>query len=89
MRLTLFLSTPDVELAEFGTPCWQDFGKPIIVEVAAKADVARVVAAVKLAAGEYVDVEEKDKKVVITGKEKWMDFQDVAVVLLKVEERIE
>lgn len=89
MRLTLFLSTPDVELAEFGTPCWQDFGKPIIVEVAAKADVARVVAAVKLAAGEYVDVKEEGEKVVITGKEKWMDFQDVAVVLLKVEDNKE
>lgn len=89
MRLTLFLSTPDVELAEFGTPCWQDFGKPIIVEVAAKADVARVVAAVKLAAGEYVDVQEEEEKVVITGKEKWMDFQDVAVVLLKVEDNKE
>ena len=89
MRLTLFLSTPDVELAEFGTPCWQDFGKPIIVEVAAKADVARVVAAVKLAAGEYVDVNEEGGKVVITGKEKWMDFQDVAVVLLKVEDNKE
>lgn len=89
MRLTLFLSTPDVELAEFGTPCWQDFGKPIIVEVAAKADVAQVVAAVKLAAGEYVDVKEEERKVVITGKEKWMDFQDVAVVLLKVEDNKE
>lgn len=80
LRLTLFLSTPNVELAEFGTPCWQDFGKPIIVEVG-KGDKAieRLAAAVKVAAGEYVKVANDTTTITLTGKEKWMDFQDVTL----------
>lgn len=89
LRLTLFLSTPNVELAEFGTPCWQDFGKPIIVEVGADADKARLAAAIKLAAGEYVDAEVSGETVVVTGKEKWMDFQDGTLVALLIEDNKE
>lgn len=83
LRLTMFLSTPNVELAEFGTPCWQDFGKPIIVEIGKpgvdETVAEKLAAAIKLAAGEYVtaDLDEHKTFVTIVGKEKWMDFQDV------------
>lgn len=85
-RLTMFLATPNVQFAEFGTPCWEDFGKPIIVEVGVKnlgdATVADKLAdAIKLAAGEYVTVEHtaKSDTLVVKGKELWMDFQDVTL----------
>ena len=86
LRLTMFLATPNVQFAEFGTPCWEDFGKPIIVEVGAeetpKDGAKRLADAVKLAAGEYVDVAYvKDAdNFTITGKEIWMDFQDITLV---------
>ena len=85
-RLTMFLATPNRQFAEFGTPCWEDFGKPIIVEVGVKelgeATVADKLAdAIKLAAGEYVKVTHTAKANTLTveGKERWMDFQDVTL----------
>lgn len=89
IRITMFLSTPGVELAEFGTPCWQDFGKPLVIEVSAKADAARVAAAIKLAAGEYVTATVDSGAVVVEGKEKWMDFQDVDVKVIELLENDE
>lgn len=89
IRITMFLSTPGVELAEFGTPNWQDFGKPLIIEVAADADADRVAAAIKLAASEYVKVAVDSGAIVVEGKEKWMDFQDVDVKVIELLENDE
>ena len=87
LRLTMFLSTPNVELAEFGAPCWQDFGKPIIVEIAAQnATVKTLDAAIELAAGEYVTTSISEETLTVTGKEKWIDFQDVTLVALLIED---
>lgn len=85
IRLTLFLSTPNVELAEFGTPCWQDFGKPIVIEVKnekkAVENAARLRKAIKLSAGEYLEVEDgSDATIVVNPKEAWLTFQDVTLV---------
>ena len=84
IRLTLFLSTPNVELAEFGTPCWQDFGKPIVIEVKnekkAVENAARLRKAIKLSAGEYLEVEDgSDATIVVNPKEVWLTFQDVTL----------
>ena len=50
-RLTIYLSTPGTEFVEFGSPNWQEFGKPYIIETTAttKEDLA---AAIKLALNE-------------------------------------
>ena len=81
IRLTLFLSTPNVELAEFGTPCWKDFGKPIVIEVMNEKDAAKNAArlreAIKLSAGEYLDVTGTGETVIVDPKKAWMTFQDV------------
>lgn len=34
LRITIFLSTPSTEFAEFAMPNWHEFGKPIVVETA-------------------------------------------------------
>ena len=50
-RLTIYLSTPGTEFVEFGSPNWQEFGKPYIVETTAE-DAAGLAAAIKLALNE-------------------------------------
>lgn len=87
-RLTMFLATPNRQFAEFGTPCWEDFGKPIIVEVAATKtpanDAQKLADAIKLAAGEYVEVSVAAAVVTVKVKESWMDFQDVTLAEIKL-----
>lgn len=89
-RLTMFLATPNVQFAEFGTPCWEDFGKPIIVEVGAhenaEGDAKKLADAIKLAAGEYVEVSVAAAVVTVEVKEEWMDFQDVTFAEIKLGE---
>ena len=78
-RLTIYLSTPGTEFVEFGSPNWQEFGKPYIIETTAttKEDLA---AAIKLALNEdnaHFSVKVNDTKVELEAAETWMDFAEV------------
>ena len=78
-RLTIYLSTPGTEFVEFGSPNWQEFGKPYIVETKA-ADAAGLAAAIKLALNEdnaHFSVKVDASTVVLEAAETWMDFAEV------------
>lgn len=78
-RLTIYLSTPGTEFVEFGSPNWQEFGKPYIVETTA-GDAAGLAAAIKLALNEdnaHFSVKVNDTKVELEVAETWMDFAEV------------
>ena len=78
-RLTIYLSTPGTEFVEFGSPNWQEFGKPYIVETTA-GDAAGLAAAIKLALNEdnaHFSVKVNDSKVELEVAETWMDFAEV------------
>ena len=78
-RLTIYLSTPGTEFVEFGSPSWQEFGKPYIIETKA-ADAAGLAAAIKLALNEdnaHFSVKINDTKVELEAAETWMDFAEV------------
>lgn len=78
-RLTIYLSTPGTEFVEFGSPSWQEFGKPYIIETTAstKEDLA---AAIKLALNEdnaHFSVTTDESTVILEAAETWMDFAEV------------
>ena len=78
-RLTIYLSTPGTEFVEFGSPNWQEFGKPYIVETTAT-DAAGLADAIKLALNEdnaHFSVKVNDTKVELEAAETWMDFAEV------------
>ena len=78
-RLTIYLSTPGTEFAEFSSPSWQEFGKPFIVETTA-GDAEGLVAAIKLALNEdnaHFSVKVNETKVELEVAETWMDFAEV------------
>ena len=78
-RLTIYLSTPGTEFVEFGSPNWQEFGKPYIVETKAE-DAEGLAAAIKLALNEdnaHFSVKVNDSKVELEAAETWMDFAEV------------
>lgn len=78
-RLTIYLSTPGTEFVEFGSPNWQEFGKPYIIETKA-ADAAGLAAAIKLALNEdnaHFSVKVEESTVVLEVAETWMDFAEV------------
>ena len=78
-RLTIYLSTPGTEFVEFGSPNWQEFGKPYIVETTAT-DAAGLAAAIKLALNEdnaHFSVKVNESKVELEAAETWMDFAEV------------
>lgn len=78
-RLTIYLSTPSTEFVEFGSPSWQEFGKPYIVETTA-GDAEGLAAAIKLALNEdnaHFSVKVNDSKVELEVAETWMDFAEV------------
>ena len=78
-RLTIYLSTPGTEFVEFGSPNWQEFGKPYIIETKA-ADAAGLAAAIKLALNEdnaHFSVKVDESTVVLEAAETWMDFAEV------------
>lgn len=78
-RLTIYLSTPGAEFVEFGSPNWQEFGKPYIIETKA-ADAAGLAAAIKLALNEdnaHFSVKVDESTVVLEVAETWMDFAEV------------
>lgn len=61
LRITMFISTPKDAFAEFAMPFWQEFGKPFVIETAAKSADA-VVDAIKLSlntGGKYFKVTNK------------------------------
>lgn len=78
-RLTIYLSTPGTEFVEFGSPNWQEFGKPYIVETTA-GDAAGLADAIKLALNEdnaHFSVKVNESKVELEAAETWMDFAEV------------
>ena len=78
-RLTIYLSTPGTEFVEFGSPNWQEFGKPYIVETTAT-DANGLAAAIKLALNEdnaHFSVKVDESTVVLEVAETWMDFAEV------------
>ena len=78
-RLTIYLSTPGTEFVEFGSPNWQEFGKPYIIETKA-ADAAGLAAAIKLALNEdnaHFSVKVDESTVVLEVAETWMDFAEI------------
>ena len=61
LRITMFISTPKDAFAEFAMPFWQEFGRPFVIETAAKSADA-VVDAIKLSlntGGKYFKVDKK------------------------------
>lgn len=61
LRITMFISTPKDAFAEFAMPFWQEFGRPFVIETAAKTAKA-VEDAIKLSlntGGKYFKVENK------------------------------
>ena len=78
-RPTIYLSTPGTEFVEFGSPNWQEFGKPYIVETKAE-DAEGLAAAIKLALNEdnaHFSVKVNESKVELEVAETWMDFAEV------------
>ena len=78
-RLTIYLSTPGTEFVEFGSPNWQEFGKPYIVETTATTKDG-LAAAIKLALNEdnaHFSVTTDDSTVILEAAETWMDFAEV------------
>ena len=78
-RLTIYLSTPSTEFVEFGSPNWQEFGKPYIIETKATT-AAELASAIKLALNEdnaHFSVKVNDTKVELEAAETWMDFAEV------------
>ena len=78
-RLTIYLSTPGTEFAEFSSPSWQEFGKPFIVETTA-GDAEGLAAAIKLALNEdnaHFSVKVNETKVELEVAETWLDFAEV------------
>lgn len=61
LRITMFISTPKDAFAEFAMPFWQEFGRPFVIETAAKTAKA-VEDAIKLSlntGGKYFKVDNK------------------------------
>ena len=87
--LSFRVITPDQYLAEYASPNWQVFGKPIIVGFNYK-DVASLVEAIKLAIPEgnkYFKVAAgTGTAVVLEATTKYMDFDKVAVELVEKKE---
>ena len=78
-RLTIYLSTPGTEFVEFGSPNWQEFGKPYIIETTATTP-EKLVEAIKLALNEdnaHFSVKVNETKVELEAAETWMDFAEV------------
>ena len=78
-RLTIYLSTPGTEFVEFGSPNWQEFGKPYIIETTATTKEG-LAAAIKLALNEdnaHFSVTTDDSTVILEAAETWMDFAEV------------
>lgn len=78
-RLTIYLSTPGTEFVEFGSPNWQEFGKPYIVETTATTKEG-LAAAIKLALNEdnaHFSVTTDESTVILEAAETWMDFAEV------------
>ena len=70
-RLTIYLSTPGTEFVEFGSPNWQEFGKPYIIETKATT-AAELASAIKLALNEdnaHFSVKVNDTKVELEAAE--------------------
>ena len=87
--LSFRVITPDQYLAEYASPNWQVFGKPIIVGFNYK-DVASLVEAIKLAIPEgnkYFKVAAgTGTAVVLEATTKYMDFDKVAIELAEKKE---
>ena len=78
-RLTIYLSTPGTEFVEFGSPNWQEFGKPYIIETTATTP-EKLVEAIKLSLNEdnaHFSVRVNETKVELEAAETWMDFAEV------------
>lgn len=78
-RLTIYLSTPGTEFVEFGSPNWQEFGKPFIIETTATTKEG-LAAAIKLALNEdnaHFSVTTDESTVILEAAETWMDFAEV------------
>ena len=93
LRITMFISTPKDAFAEFAMPFWQEFGRPFVIETAAKSADA-VVEAIRLSlntGGKYFKVENKhtaspDKgttpakdTITITLNDSFLDFSELNV----------
>ena len=85
LRITMFISTPKDAFAEFAMPFWQEFGKPFVIETAAKS-VDAVVDAIKLSlntGGKYFKVEKGQEasanKITITLNDSFLDFSEFNV----------
>ena len=90
LRITMFISTPKDAFAEFAMPFWQEFGKPFVIETAAKS-VEAVVDAIKLSlntGSKYFKVEkaadstessDKIGTIKITLNDSFLDFSELNV----------
>ena len=88
LRITMFISTPKDAFAEFAMPFWQEFGRPFVIETAAKSADA-VVEAIRLSlnnGGKYFKVENKHTEspakkdtITITLNDSFLDFGELNV----------
>ena len=85
LRITMFISTPKDAFAEFAMPFWQEFGRPFVIETAAKS-IDAVIDAIKLSlntGGKYFKVEKGQEasanKITITLNDSFLDFSEFNV----------
>ena len=93
LRITMFISTPKDAFAEFAMPFWQEFGRPFVIETAAKSADA-VVEAIRLSlntGGKYFKVDNKHTAspdggttpakdtITITLNDSFLDFSELNV----------
>ena len=79
VRISIFLSTPGTEFAEFAMASWHEYGKPIIVETK-NATVKGIADALKLALpsdNKLYKVTQDELTVTLEAAETWMDFAEV------------
>lgn len=85
MRITIFLSTPSTEFAEFAMPNWHEFGKPFVIET--KANSAQVVAdAINLSQSEgnkLFTATVSTNTITLETTEDFLDFSEVNVATFK------
>ena len=85
LRITMFISTPKDAFAEFAMPFWQEFGRPFVIETAAKS-IDAVIDAIKLSlntGGKYFKVDKGQEAsantITITLNDSFLDFSEFNV----------
>jgi hypothetical protein len=88
--LSFRVITPNQYLAEFASPNWEVFGKPIIVgmNVATGADALKAIELAIPQDNTFATVELKGSDIVITGKSKYITFDKCYVTTVSADDKV-